>query len=709
MRITKKLRLKLDGLDCAACAAKIEAVVQKLPGVTGATLDFVGSRMQVEIADDADAEDIYAKIRAIVMRMEHGVLVTAEEQPGDDREKQNAGFRAEFRKQLAKIIIGGVIFAVAEAGAFGADTETILYLISYIIIGGGVVLSAVKGLFGRQIFNEYFLMSIASIGAFLVGEHPEGVAVMLFYQIGELLQERAVDHSRRSISALMQIKPEYANLQQGGRLVEVSPEQVKAGDLIVIKPGEKVPLDGMIIEGDSTADTSALTGESAPRELHPGQEILSGIINGGGLLTVKVTKEYAQSTVAQILELTQNVSARKAPTEKFISKFARYYTPLVVFGAVALALIPTLFVPGASFADWGYRALVFLVISCPCALVISIPLGFYGGIGCASRRGILIKGSNYLEALNKLETVVFDKTGTLTKGVFTVEAINPQNGFGREQLLYFAAYAESFSNHPVARSLCNAYAAEIDQGKIENYQEIAGMGVKAEIDRRAVIAGNARLMDSEQIRHTTPVTVGSVIHLAVDGEYAGNIVISDQIKEDAAAAVSELKRLGVKITVMLSGDNKKTGEYIGSRLGIDVVYTDLLPADKVAKLEALERSKTPGGRVAFVGDGLNDAPALARADIGIAMGGLGAAAAIEAADIVIMNDQPSKIYTAFKIAKKTGGIVYQNIALALGIKAIILLLGAFGLATMWMAVFGDVGVLMIAVLNSLRATRINDV
>ncbi len=698
----------MDGLDCAACAAKIEAVVQKLPGVNTATLDFVGSKMLVETAEEVDPDDIFDKIRAIVMRMEHGVLVTWADQPAA-KGAEDHEFKTEFRRQLAKIVIVGIIFAVAKILKFTADVELVLYLISYIIIGGSVIVRAVRGLFGRQIFNEYFLMSVASAGAFLVGEHPEGVAVMLFYQIGELLQERAVDHSRRSISALMQIKPEYANLQQGDKLIKVSPEQVKIGDMIVIKPGEKVPLDGMIIEGVSMADTSALTGESVPRELQPGQEILSGIINGSGLLTVKVTKEYAQSTVAQILELTQNVSSRKAPTEKFISKFARYYTPIVVFGALALALIPTLFVPGASFADWGYRALVFLVISCPCALVVSIPLGFYGGIGCASRRGILIKGSNYLEALNKLETVVFDKTGTLTKGVFEVDDINPENGFTREQLLYFAAYAESFSNHPIARSLLKAFAAEVDSNRIENYQEIAGMGVKAEINGHAVSAGNARLLDSEQIGHTTPITVGSVIHLAVDRQYAGNIVISDQIKEDASSAIKELKKLGVKITVMLSGDNKFTGESIGSKLGIDVVYTDLLPADKVEKLEMLERNKTQRGKVAFVGDGLNDAPALARADIGIAMGGLGSAAAIEAADIVIMNDQPSKIASAFKIAKKTSGIVYQNIALALGIKAVILLLGALGIATMWMAVFGDVGVLILAVLNSLRATSIRDV
>lgn len=559
-----------------------------------------------------------------------------------------------------------------------------------------------------QVFDENFLMSVATIGAFAIGEFAEGVAVMLFYQIGEFFQGRAVNRSRKSIADLMDIRPDYANLKLENEVKKVSPQEVKINDYIVIKPGEKVPLDGVVVEGESMVDTSALTGESVPREVKKDNDVLGGFINKNGVLTVKVSKEFEESTVSKILELVENASSKKAPTENFITKFARYYTPIVVFAALGLAVIPPLVIQGATFAEWIYRALTFLVISCPCALVISIPLGFFGGIGGASKNGILIKGGNYLEALNSVDTVVFDKTGTLTKGVFKVTDINPSKDISKEELLEYAAFAESYSNHPIATSILNAYSKEIDKEKIENYEEIAGHGIKVNVKGKEVLAGNIKLMDLNKIQHKLVEDMGTVIYVALDGNFAGSILISDEVKIDSKNAIKGLKDIGIKKTAMLTGDNKKVGVKIANELGLDEVYAELLPDQKVEKLEMLDKQKSEKGKLVFVGDGINDAPVLARADIGVAMGGLGSDAAIEAADVVLMTDEPMKLVNAIKIAKRTKKIVWQNIIFAFGVKAIVLLLGAGGHASMWEAVFADVGVALIAVLNAMRVLNVKD-
>jgi Cd2+/Zn2+-exporting ATPase len=613
------------------------------------------------------------------------------------------------KKDLIRLGIGAAIFAVASIMTFSNIVEFILYFTSYVLVGGEVVLRAIKNIIRGQVFDENFLMAIATIGAFSIGEYPEGVAVMLFYQLGEIFQGIAVNRSRKSITALMDIRPDFANLKIGDELKKVDPEEVSIGDIIVVKPGEKVPLDGKVIEGNSMVDTSALTGESVPREVRAGDNILGGVINKNGLLTIEVEKEFGDSTIAKILELVQNASSKKAPTEKFITKFARYYTPAVVFSALALAVIPPLVIEGATFSQWIYRALAFLVVSCPCALVVSIPLGFFGGIGGASKNGILVKGGNYLEALNNVEIVVFDKTGTLTKGVFKVTEVKPQNKVSSDELLAYAAYAESYSNHPIATSILNAYGKEIAKGLVGNYEEISGHGIKVIVEGKEVLAGNYKLMDKESIAYNAVETIGTVVHVAVDNEYAGYIVISDEVKEDSAKAIKTLKAIGVKKLVMLTGDNKTVGTKVAKDLGLDEVYAELLPDQKVEMLELLFKEKSAKGKLVFVGDGINDAPVLARADIGIAMGGIGSDAAIEAADIVIMTDEPSKIATAIKIAKKTRTIVMQNIFFALGIKLILLVLVASGLGTMWEAVFGDVGVTLIAVLNSMRAMKTENI
>jgi Cd2+/Zn2+-exporting ATPase len=519
----------------------------------------------------------------------------------------------------------------------------------------------------------------------------------------------AVNRSRKSISSLMDIRPDFANLKINDDIKKVDPEEVKIGDLIIVKPGEKVPLDGKIIEGNSMVDTSALTGESIPREVGLGDNILSGVINKNGLLTIEVEKAFGDSTVAKILDLVQNASSKKAPTENFITKFARYYTPAVVFSALALAIIPPFVIEGATFSDWIYRALAFLVVSCPCALVVSIPLGFFGGIGGASKNGILVKGGNYLEALNNVEIVVFDKTGTLTKGIFKVTEIKPENNILKDELIAYAAFAENYSNHPIATSILKAYGKEIATDKVKNHEEISGHGVKVVVEGKEVLVGNYKLMNKENIFYNEVETIGTVVHVAVDKNYAGYIVISDEVKEDSLKAIKALKAIGVKKTVMLTGDNKAVGNKIAKELGLDEVYAELLPDQKVEKLELLYKEKSAKGKIIFVGDGINDAPVLARADIGIAMGGVGSDAAIEAADVVIMTDEPSKIASAIKIAKKTRSIVMQNIVFALGVKLIILVLVAFGLGTMWEAVFGDVGVALIAVLNAMRAMKVENI
>jgi len=611
-------------------------------------------------------------------------------------------------KRLWRIIIGAAVLAIAVLLNLNNEwLQIALFIISYIIVGGDVVKRAVKNIFKGQVFDENFLMSIATIGAFFIGEYPEGVAVMLFYQVGELFQSYAVGKSRKSIASLMDIRPDYANVKKGDELVKVDPDEVQIGDIIVIKAGEKIPLDGKVIEGSSMIDTSALTGESVPREVEVGSDILSGCININGVITAEVTKEFGESTVSKILDLVENASSKKSNSEQFITKFARYYTPVVVIIAVFLAIIPPLVIDGATFSDWIYRALAFLVVSCPCALVISIPLSFFGGIGGASKKGILVKGSNYLEALAQTEIVVFDKTGTLTKGVFNVQEIHPE-GVSKEELLELTAYVESYSNHPISLSLKRAYSKEIDNGRISDVEEISGHGVIATVDGKKVMAGNIKLMKMMDIPYFKGELIGTVVHVAVNNKYIGYIVIADEVKEDSAQAIKELKAANIKQTVMLTGDNKSVGSKVAKELGLDKVYAELLPADKVEKLEELFSQKSKKGKLAFVGDGINDAPVLARADIGIAMGGLGSDAAIEAADIVIMTDEPSKIATAMKISKKTLKIAHQNIVFAIGIKIIVLILSAFGITTMWAAIFADVGVTIIAVLNAFRALNVKN-
>ena len=611
-------------------------------------------------------------------------------------------------KRLWRIIIGAAVLATAVLLSLNNEwLQIALFIISYIIVGGDVVKRAVKNIFKGQVFDENFLMSIATIGAFFIGEYPEGVAVMLFYQVGELFQSYAVGKSRKSIASLMDIRPDYANVKKGDELVKVDPDEVQIGDIIVIKVGEKIPLDGKVIEGSSMIDTSALTGESVPREVEVGSDILSGCININGVITAEVTKEFGESTVSKILDLVENASSKKSNSEQFITKFARYYTPVVVIIAVFLAIIPPLVIDGATFSDWIYRALAFLVVSCPCALVISIPLSFFGGIGGASKKGVLVKGSNYLEALAETEIVVFDKTGTLTKGVFNVQEIHPE-GVSKEELLELTAHAESYSNHPISLSLKRAYSKEIDNGRISDVEEISGHGVIATVDGKKVMVGNIKLMKMMDIPYFKGELIGTIVHVAVNNKYIGYIVIADEVKEDSAQAIKELKEANIKQTVMLTGDNKSIGSKVAKELGLDKVYAELLPADKVEKLEELFSQKSKKGKLAFVGDGINDAPVLARADIGIAMGGLGSDAAIEAADVVIMTDEPSKIATTMKISKKTLKIAHQNIVFAIGIKIIVLILSAFGITTMWAAIFADVGVTIIAVLNAFRALNVKN-
>ncbi|MEW9094344.1 MAG: heavy metal translocating P-type ATPase [Clostridiaceae bacterium] len=610
------------------------------------------------------------------------------------------------KKRITRIILGGALFVISLLAK--SELQLALYLISYVIVGGDVVLKAVKNIFRGQVFDENFLMCIATVGAFLIGEYPEGVAVMLFYQVGEVFQSYAVDQSRKSIVSLMDIRPDYANVKRGSQLVKIDPDEVKVNDIIVIKAGERIPLDGVVIDGNSMIDTSALTGESVPRELSVGSDVLSGCININGVLTVRVTKEYEESTVSKILDLVENASSKKSNSENFITKFARYYTPAVVIVAAILAVLPPLLIEGATFSEWVYRALTFLVISCPCALVISVPLSFFGGIGAASKSGVLVKGSNYLEALAETEVVVFDKTGTLTKGVFTVQEINAK-GISKDELLELTAYAENYSNHPISMSLKQAYNKKIDESEITDVEEISGHGVRAVVKGKTVHAGNIKLMKKINVPYYKGEIVGTVVHVAIENKYAGYIVIADEVKPDAAKAIRELKASNIKQTIMLTGDSNSVGMKVAEELGLDKAYTELLPAGKVEKVEELLRQKSEKGKLAFVGDGINDAPVLARADIGIAMGGLGSDAAIEAADIVIMTDEPSKIATAMKISKRTLRIAKQNIIFALGVKAIVLIMGAAGVATMWEAVFADVGVSVIAILNAMRVLNIKKI
>ena len=607
------------------------------------------------------------------------------------------------KRSLCRILFGFVIFIAVLLSPLSGPWRLIAFLLPYALVGYDVLWRAVRGILHGQVFDENFLMALATAGAFLTGEYPEAVAVMLFYQVGELFQSYAVGRSRQSIAALMDIRPESARLERGGELIEISPEEVAVGDVIVIKPGERIPLDGVVLEGRSGIDTAALTGESLPRDVAAGDDVVSGCVNLNGLLRVQVTKGYGESTVSKILELVENTSEKKAKAENFISRFARVYTPAVVLAALLLAVAPPL-LTGGGWNEWIHRALIFLVISCPCALVISVPLSFFGGIGGASREGILVKGGNFLEALADTEIIVFDKTGTLTRGVFNVTAIHPDS-VSEGQLLELAAFAECYSDHPVARSLRESYGKEIDRARIGQTREEAGMGILATIDGRSVAAGNNKLMESLGVHWHPCHKTGTTVHVAVDGSYAGHIVISDEIKPQAKEAIAALGAQGVKKTVMLTGDAREIGEAVAGQLGIDEVHAQLLPADKVERVEALLGERTGKGRLAFVGDGINDAPVLARADLGIAMGALGSDAAIEAADVVLMDDNPEKIATAMRISRRTKRIVYQNIVFALGVKALVLLLGALGQANMWEAVFADVGVSVIAILNATRALK----
>ncbi len=691
----------LGGLCCAECAQKIEDRVRRLDGVHAAFMDFVTGRLTIEADDQGELPGIIRQSAEIARRIEPDVKISYSEKEQDEAASNGKKERVYRALLVAGALLYGVAILVKGPQWLGIS----LFLMSYLLVGGEVLLRSVRNISKGQVFDENFLMSVATIGAFAIGEFAEGVAVMLFYQVGELFQRLAVSRSRKSIASLMDIRPDYANLIDGGQVRQVAPEEVGVGDRILVKPGEKIPIDGTVVDGRSSLDTSALTGESLPRDVEPGNAVLSGSINKSGVLTIEVSKEYSDSTIAKILNMVQNASSKKAVTENFITKFARYYTPAVVFAALALAIIPPLVLQGASFADWIGRALVFLVVSCPCALVISIPLSFFGGIGGASKNGILIKGSNYLEALYNVDTFVFDKTGTLTKGVFNVSRIESTGAVSKEALLDLAAHAEAGSNHPIALSIRQAYGKEIDRKRIAEATEIPGQGIRVTVDGRTVLAGNGKLMDAQRISHEETHGPGTVVHIAVDGVYAGHILIADEIKEDSRRAAEQLRAAGVKRLIMLTGDSKSAGDRIAEEIGLDAAYTDLLPQQKVEKLESFKRENPPKKKLAFVGDGINDAPVLAMADVGIAMGGVGSDAAIEAADVVLMTDEPSKLPEAIQIARKTHRIVWQNIIFALGVKAVILVLGALGIATMWAAVFGDVGVAVIAILNALRALR----
>jgi cadmium-exporting ATPase len=709
MEKNNECTLGIKGLECPQCAAKIEHNLNALDEIKAATVDVLGKKIVINPNKKFSSEDITKLVQKEVDRVEEGVTVlmpnsAIEEDEEIEETKEN------FKSIRNRFILGAIILAAAIFVPKNLFVpRLILFLISYFTVGYDVLFKAVKNIKKGQIFDENFLMAIATLGAFAIKEFPEAVSVMLFYQIGEMFQDLAVGKSRKSITSLMNIRPDYANLKIEGEIKKVLPKEVKLGDIIVIKPGEKVALDGKIINGSSTFDTSALTGEAIPRTFEIGDEILSGFINTTNLVEIEVTKSFENSTISKILDLVQNASSKKSKTENFITKFARFYTPAVVIIALLIAILPMIFVKDAQFSTWLYRALIFLVVSCPCALVVSIPLGFFGGIGGASKNGILIKGANYLEALNNLETVVFDKTGTLTKGKFKVSEINVQNSkYTKDDLLKYAAIAESFSNHPIAQSIVLEY--EKNNKKLEKtdssefeFEEIAGHGVKVKYENSEILAGNLKLLKKENIEAAEKNAVGTVVYVAKDGKYLGNLIIADEIKEDAKKTIEELNNLGIKNVVMLTGDNRKIGENVASKLNISKVFTDLLPLGKVEKMEEFLKNKSTNGKVLFVGDGINDAPVLARSDIGVAMGGVGSDAAIEAADMIIMNDEPSKIVTALKIAKKTKKIVWQNIIFALGVKIIILVMGALGFATMWEAVFGDVGVALIAILNATRA------
>src|SRR5690554_2283685 len=699
--LTPNVIYAIDGLDCANCAAKIEEKLNKTEGILGANVDFIAKKLTLQFKNSLDQKRIEEKVQKIIDRIEPGVTIAQ----SNVKNEEHVDEESSMTKDLIIFGIGILLFTGGLLIAEGTVFRYVLLILSYFIIGGEVVLKAVNNIYRGKVFDENFLMTIATMGAFAIGEHPEAVAVMIFYKVGEIFQDVAVNRSRRSIKKLMSIRPDVATIKKGNTSVEMRVEDVQTGEIMIIKPGGRIPLDGEVLSGASTIDTKILTGESVPVKITKGEMVLSGCININGLLTVKVTKLVSESTVSKVLEMVENATSKKAPTENFITKFARVYTPIVTSLAVLIAVIPPLVIQGATFEEWIYRALIFLVISCPCALVVSIPLGFFGGIGAASRNGILVKGGNYLEALNNIEIAVFDKTGTLTEGSFKVTQINPVIDISEDELLEKTAYVESFSNHPIALSVVKEYNKSIKQEIVSDIKEVSGHGIKAKVNSDEVLVGNARLMEKENISFEASSALGSILYIAINKKYVGNIVVSDQIKMDSKEAIRLLKALGVKKTIMLTGDKKSVATSVGKALGLDEIHAELLPEDKLNKVEELLNSKSKRGKLFFVGDGINDTPVLARADIGIAMGGLGADAAIDVADIVIMTDEPSKIATAVKIARRTRKIVWQNIILALGIKAFFLVLGAFGIATMWEAVIADVGVSLIAILNAMRVLK----
>ena len=694
----------LQNLHCPQCASKIEAKINQSKGMD-ATINFVAKTLKIRSDCFEDEEELLRHVQDIVYEYEPTIQVgKAPTDAGKAKIPTKKALSKEKRKEMYVLSAAGVFFVLGLMLRGRTEWYWILFVAGYLLSGGEVLFRAGRNILRGQLFDENFLMSLATIGALIIGEYAEAVAVMIFYQVGEGFQDLAVERSRRSIAALMDIRPEYANRIVEGKLIKTDPKQLQTGDEFIVKAGEKVPLDGVVVKGESFLDTSALTGESCPRAVQAGQQILSGSVNQTGLLVVRAEKKYEDSTVAKILELVENAASKKAPTEKFITKFAKVYTPVVVILAAALALIAPVLL-GQSFQTWIYRALLFLVISCPCALVISVPLGFFGGIGAASRNGILIKGTNYLEALSKADSVVFDKTGTLTEGVFALTKIEAKNGFSNQELLYYAAAAETYSNHPIALSVQKAYGKTVAKQNIENYTELPGMGVVADIEGKNILAGNEKLMEHFQIVAEKPTAEAAVVHIAVDGRYGGYVVIADEVKKDAKNAIDSLRQMGIDKVVMLTGDVKSTAEHFAQILGIKHVKAQLLPQEKVEAIERLKMNRATNGQTVFVGDGINDAPALAAADVGIAMGALGSDAAVEAADVVVMSGGLMQVVKAVEISRRTKKIVKQNIVFALGVKVAVLILGATGFAGMWEAVFADVGVALLAVANSMRALK----
>ncbi|MBN1040804.1 cadmium-translocating P-type ATPase [Clostridium botulinum] len=749
-----EIKLSLKGLDCANCANKIERKVNDMEDVYEADMNFSLGKLTVKLHENKDRDKVFNLIKDIVNKLEPDVIVINEKDnishnlntnetnhnnkcnktccnhdscSSHNHEKhhvhshdnQDNFIETEECEPNSKIklfdkkkffyenqifIIGLILYIIAVLFKENSYLNISIFVLSYILIGGDVLKTAFNNILIGEIFDENFLMTIATIGALAIGEYPEAVGVMMFYKIGELFQGYAVNKSRKSITSLMNIRPEYANVITEDGEKRVSPEEVNIDELIVIKPGERIPLDGIVVEGKGSVDTSALTGESLPREINIDDELLSGSINLSSVIKLKVTKIFSESTVSKILNLVENSSSKKAKTEKFITKFSRLYTPIVVFLAIAVAIIPPIIISGEVFSDWIYRALIFLVISCPCALVISVPLGLFAGIGGASKKGILIKGGNYIEVLKNVDTIVFDKTGTLTKGVFKVTEINSID-MKKEDFLRIVALGESFSTHPIAQSIVKEFNGILEKRYVEDYQELSGYGIKAIIEGKNVILGNYKLLEDNNINIEKVEKPGTVVYVVINNKYSGNIVIADEMKEDSIEAINKLKNIGINKTVMLTGDNKIVANSIAKSIGVDEVKSELLPNDKVLEIEKLISSSTSKGKVMFVGDGINDAPVLARADIGIAMGGIGSDAAIEAADVVLMKDNPTALVDAIKIAKKTNAILWQNIIFALGVKVFVLVLGALGIANMWEAVFADVGVTLIAILNSMRSLK----